>query len=156
MEYVGRYLICVLSASIIVAIITSVTDGKGAHSALIRLVCGVFLFLVMLGAAREIDFSDIALLLESFETDGALATSTGEALAESSFRESIITRTRAYILDKAQTLGASLDVKITLGEQNTPEQISVTGSVSPYAKTVLTKLFTDDLGIAKENITWLS
>lgn len=156
MEYVGRYLICVLAASIIVAIITSITDGKGAHSALIRLVCGVFIFLVMLGATKRIDFSDILLLLESFETDGALATSEGQALAESTLRESIITHTRAYILDKAQTLGASFDVQLTLGDKNTPERICVIGSVSPYAKTVLTKLFTDDLGVAKENITWLS
>ncbi len=156
MEFVGNYLITVLATAIITAVISTITDGKGTQGAIIRMVCGVFLLLVMLGSASNIDFSDIFDLFDTFQLDAQYAVADGEALAQSTLRQSIITQTRAYILDKAQALGQTLDVQIELGDSNTPEAICVSGSVSPYAKTVLTKLFTDDLGVAKENITWLS
>ena len=65
-------------------------------------------------------------------------------------------RTQSYILDKAQSLNAVLDVEVTLSDDEipVPVKVCITGKVSPYARGRLENLIIEDLGIEKENQIW--
>lgn len=81
----------------------------------------------------------------------------GWAESKELIKERIIEHTRSYILEKAQALGANLEVEVELSDDDIPIPVAVSmiGKVSPYAKRSLTKIITEDLGIEKEKLTWI-
>ena len=66
-------------------------------------------------------------------------------------------QTEAYILAKAKSLGAQLEVSVTLSEDLLPVPIKAVlkGSVSPYAKQTLKQMMTQDLGIDGGAQEWI-
>ena len=59
-------------------------------------------------------------------------------------------------MDKAAALGIRVSVEVILadGDLPVPEQVLIKGAVSPYAKQKLTRMLSEDLGIAEEDQTW--
>jgi hypothetical protein len=71
-------------------------------------------------------------------------------------RASIKARSEAYILDKAAELALSVEVEVTLSNDEIPLPVSVrvSGKASNYAKSRLQAIITQDLGINKEHQVW--
>ena len=59
-------------------------------------------------------------------------------------------------MEKAKALDCDLQVEIFLSADTTPvpEQVPISGSVSPYAKQVISTMLSDDLGIDREAQIW--
>ena len=87
--------------------------------------------------------------------DAKDAAAMGEKLARDSMADIIKEETEAYILDKAADLHVNLHVEVTVGEDNLPTAVTLSGEASPYARRQIQAIIANDLGIAKENQKWI-
>ena len=87
--------------------------------------------------------------------DAEDAAAMGENLARDSMADIIKEETEAYILDKAADLHANLRVEVTVGEDNLPAAVTISGEASPYARRQIQAMIANDLGISKENQKWI-
>ena len=67
----------------------------------------------------------------------------------------IKSRVQAYILDKADSFGTSLEVEVILDQDHIPVSVELQGNISPYARAQLTEIIEEDLGIPKEHQLWI-
>lgn len=155
MNHLANYVLSVVSASVIVSILCVFFGGKGTISDIMKVICGLFLTFVVINPLVKLDFSRIHDYLDHFTFEGLEAASVGENMAQEAERDIIISRVQAYILDKADSFGAQLDVEVVLDQDNIPVSVELGGSVSPYAKAQITGIITEDLGITKEHQLWI-
>ena len=104
----------------------------------------------------HIRIRDAADYFDKIQSDGSLAAAVGENMASDESKAIIISRVEAYILDKAESYGAKLQVEVILSEDPvpTPRSVRIRGSISPYGKKMMTQMIREDLGIASEDQIW--
>ena len=144
-----------ISAAMITAIICSFFEGKSGAAGVIRLICGLFLSFVAISPLVDLDFSGLEGYLESFSLEANVVTDAGKNMAHEAQGDIIKTSAETYIMDKAETLGASITAEVMLDQDNIPLSVELAGSLSPYAKAEITGIITDDLGITKEHQIWI-
>ena len=149
------YLLSLISAAMITAIICSFFQGKSGTANMIRLICGLFLSFVAINPLVDLDFSGLERYLDSFSLDANTIADAGKNLAEDAEGDIIKTSVQSYILDKAETLGANITAEVMLDQDNIPLSVELEGNLSPYAKARITGIIADDLGITKEHQIWI-
>ena len=156
MEAVRTYFLSVTAAAIICAILKSLLSGSSTLAQLVKLISGIFLSLIAIQPLATIDFGSLSDIGFDYSLDAQAAVLTGENIAGDALGQLIKSQTEAYILDKAQSLGVVLQVEVTLTDDQipSPKTVSLTGTISPYAKTQLSSMLTQQLGIAKEDLIW--
>ena len=156
MEGISQYLLTVVSAGIICAICSGMISKKGTYAAIIKLLTGLLMLLTMLAPLTKLNIQDLTAYFNDLSFDGTANAQAGEAMAVDATESIIKENVKAYILDKASALGLDVEVDIALTEDTPPlpRSVTVTGAVSPYAKQVLTKVISDDLGIPEEQQLW--
>ena len=156
MDGVRKYIITVLTAAIICAIVIKISGKNQLSTNVIRLVTAVFLLITVI--APFLNFT-----LFDFKSDFALTKIEGTHIAEQAAYEAvqetasiIKERTKAYIEKKAESYGADINATIIISEPTSlaPDGIRVEGNVSPYTKTILSAIIRDDLGIPEEKQIW--
>lgn len=157
MEGIREYLLSVICAAMICAVVHVLAGKKNAQFAIIRLISGLYMSLTLISPLVNIQLTDYREYFNSFSTDAEKAVSFGETAATDELRSIIKSQTEAYILDKAVSMDTVLNVEVTLNNENPPIPcgVTLTGSVSPYSKDVLSRLIVNDLGIAKEDQVWI-
>ena len=60
----------------------------------------------------------------------------------------------SYILDKADALGLSPAVSVTVDPEGLPTGVCIEGSYTQEQQTALQTVITNDLGISKEDQQW--
>ena len=85
------------------------------------------------------------------------AAAMGESMAARSRGEIIKEETEAYILDKAAALKANLTVEVTVSGSGTPVPTAAIyrGEVPADVRQQLETIVQTELGIARENQTWI-
>ena len=85
------------------------------------------------------------------------AAMLGEEVSADEINTIITEQTLAYILDKAESFGARLEVEVQIARDGTyrPKAVTLRGSVSPYAKSRLQQIIEEDLQISKEDQQWI-
>lgn len=155
MQSIKEYLLSVIAAAIICAVVSQIA-GKGSFlTAAIKLISGAFMLVVLISPMKRIQikpanlFSDIS--LQANEFTAAAAESTQESMA-SIIKEQVA----AYILDKANQYGAALTVDVVLSAEEipTPTGVKISGKVSPYTRRMLSGIIANDLGIPVEAQIW--
>lgn len=156
MDGIRQYLLSVTAAAILCAIVKALTDKKGAPTTLIKLISGIFLAITVFAPLTNIDLSNLTDYMKSFTVDADTAAAVGTDYAREETAAIIKAQTEAYILDKASSLGADLQVSVTLSDDTLPVPCAVviTGGIAPYAKERLTRYITDDLNIPEAQQTW--
>ena len=154
-NHLGNYVLSVISASVLVAILCSVFGDKGAISAVLKVICGLFLTFVVINPLVDLDFSRIEDYLNHVTLEGMEAAAVGENMAREAERDIISDRVEAYILDKADSFGVQLDVEVVLDQDNIPVSAELKGNISPYAKAQITEMLSKDIGITKEHQLWV-
>lgn len=155
MEGIKDYLIGVIAAAIVCAIVSQMAGKDTFLAAALKLITGVFMLIALTAPALNLRIKPISLFADISQQAEQITSS-----AEDSTRESISgiikERTQAYILDKAKNQGADLAVEVALSDAEIPEPISVTisGNVSPYVKKTLSEMIEKDLGIGVEAQIW--
>ena len=149
------YILSLISAAMITAIICSFFPEKSGTSGVIRLICGLFLSFVALNPLVDLDFSGLERYLDTFSLEASTIADSGKNLALDAEGDIIKASVQAYILDKAETLGANITAEVMLDQDNIPISVELEGALSPYAKTRITGIIADDLGITKEHQIWI-
>lgn len=153
MERYGEYSITVISAALLCSLILSIlNDGTGKK--VIRLLCGIFLTTVVLQPLADFRLPDIDVWTRIYTEDAAVYADTGIRMAEDAAAQIIRDSTQAYILEKARFLNGEISVEIAV-ENGIPISAVLTGNISPYGRQQLTDILEQDLGIDKENQTWM-
>lgn len=156
MDEIRQYLISVTATAIFCGVITGLAGKKGGASAVIRLLSGLFLAYTVIAPWTRIKISDISHYTSDIAASAQRYVQSGTDYANLQTAAIIKERSEAYILDKAVSMGANIQVDITLTDTvpSVPESAVITGAVSPYAKERLQVCFFSDLGIPKENLIW--
>lgn len=156
MDGIRTYLLSVVAASIISALALNVVGKKDTQYAVVKLLAGLFLSITVISPWIKIRLNSISDYFESFQTNAADAVSAGTLAADFALDEIIIEKTEAYILDKAISYGAKIEIDVTLSDTQpkAPTYAMIRGSVAPYVRQQLQKVLEDDLGIPKENQSW--
>lgn len=156
MELVRRYLLAVTTAAIFCGLVRAMLGKKGTVAAIGKLLSGVFLCVTLVAPWLKLDLAGLGSYLDGISFDASAAVLEGENASRAALQDGIKARTEAYILDKADALGAKLTVEVTLTDEEIPLPCAVClmGEVSPYAKARLTQIIGEELGIAKEAMLW--
>lgn len=158
MEVIKQYIISVCAAAILCGIIKTLAEKTGASSSIIRALCGVVLTITAIRPLLIFPITDISDVLRSYRTEGEHIANQAVLDIRKTREEIIIDRLRTYILDKAASLGASIEVEIFLDENETgvPVGAIIHGSISPYGKQRLTEILASELGIQREAQQWMN
>jgi len=156
MDGVREYLIRIICAAVVCAVVAHLTQSNKTQGAILKILTGVFMILTVIAPLKQIDLQDLTdwELPGSQEAEQAIAQ--GKEQAQMELRQSIKTQLQAYILQEASRYDAQLTVEVTLGqgELPAPEAVCIYGSISPYAKRQLTEMIETKIGIAKEAQQW--
>lgn len=157
MTWVRQYILSVVAAAIVCAIVKALMEDKSTPSVVVKMLAGVLMAVTVIAPFVKMDIGDITDYINSFHTNADAAVQSGVAYSTEEMGVIIKDKTQAYILDKAQTLGAEVEAEILLSDETPPIPCAVTlkGRVSPYVKQRLSQYITEELGIAEENQTWI-
>lgn len=157
MEFVRQYMLGILAAAIICAVINSWFGTKGTHGAIIKLLSGIFMTITLISPVLKLDLSDFSGYIDEIAYEADSAVEYGKQAAGESMSAIIKSQTEAYILDKAANWELNLMVEVTLSGSDPPipESVVLKGSASPYAKSQLSKCIADDLGISEDQQKWI-
>ena len=154
MEGLVQYLISIMAAAIICGIAKVVSDEKTAAGAMTRLVAGLIMAFTVIAPLVQMELGELPVLSSQILTDAENLSARGEEMAEVEANSIIMDELEAYILDKAASYGADVDVELRLLEYQ-PTEIIVRGSVLPGTRQKLQQMLETDLGIPKENQQWI-
>lgn len=157
MEALRQYVLSVSSVAILCGLVISMTP-KGAIQGIIKLVCGVFLAILVVQPVMQLNPERIlSRFTGQTEADGEAAAAFGEEIARDSMSVYIKEKSEAYILDKAHALGIQPEVEVTVGKDYLPVPVAavIRGNVPEALRWKLEQQITDNLGIAKENLQWI-
>lgn len=156
MDTVREYLLRIISAALITAVLCTIAGNKSTTGRLLRLIGGIFLSITMIQPLIKFDWSVLTAFVEDYTLDAEVSAFQGEAMAQDEYRSIIKAQTEAYILDKAHAYGLDLDVEVSLSEEDlpVPDEVHIRGAASPYARSALTRMLETDLGIGRECQTW--
>lgn len=152
----GQYVISVIAAALICGVVLGFLQS-GTTKELVKLICGLFLAFAILQPLLGFELSDLTAVMETYGDEARKLTKEGQELAAESKAAIITAETEAYIQDKAASLHASIEAHVTLSEDEplVPVSANIRGSISPYARSVLSAYLEEELGIAKENQQWI-
>ena len=149
------YILSVISAAVVTAIICSFFQKKGGTAGVIRMICGLFLAFVAISPLADLDFSNLEAYLDAFTLEAGDLADAGKNMAREAEGDIIKASVQSYIMDKAETLGAHITAEVMLDQDNIPLSVELEGNLSPYAKARITGIIADDLGITKEHQIWI-
>lgn len=157
MADIPQYLLSIVAAAIISGLVITMTNRKGATSAIIRLIIGLFLVMSVVSPWMKLRILDLPGFFSDIQLDGKSVSA--DALAATVAERNIIIKEKmeAYILEKAAVLDLSVKVSVTLTETDppTPCDVKIIGNASPYAKHRLQNIISNDLGVPKEQQLWM-
>lgn len=144
------YLMRLICAAILCAVIRSLAgEGQGIR----KLICGVFLALCVLSVPVDMKLPDMD--PDKISDEARAAVMHGQDQAEEA-RETIIKEALAeYIWNKASELELELTIRLELTDEQTPENVFLTGSAESAARMQMTTELVQALGIGKEDVIWI-
>lgn len=156
MDSIRTYLLTVVCVAMISSIAINMISKKSPHAAIIKLIAGLIMSITIISPWLKIDFENLSLYLSDFETEAQNAVVDGTEYASTTLSTIIKDNAEAYILDKANQLGLSIEVEVCLSDESPPMPTfaEIHGTVSPYAKARLQEIIENDLAISKENQLW--
>ena len=157
MKSVGAYVLSVTAAGVICGLVTAILGEKSPYSGMIKMLAGIFLAIAVVSPLTDIRLDFLDGYIDNLKQDGDAAVQSGIQKSEEAIGLIIKSKTEAYILDKAEALGADIEVDVTVSGdyQPIPKTVCIAGSVSPYAKARLENMLEEDLGIGKEGQLWI-
>lgn len=154
---IRKYIISIITVSLISSLAIGITNKMGIIGGLIKLLTGLFLTLTVISPLFHSSVFDLPQYFHSIALDTEKIIGQGQEFLNSEQMRFIKDRTETYILSKAASMGAELEVDIILSDisPNIPTGITISGDVSPYLKQKLQQIITNDLGIQEASQVWI-
>ena len=151
-----NYIISIIVAGIICAITDLLLDHKTTVGKIAKILTGILMSITVLAPLTNISFKNITNYFDSLLSNADSYVEEGRITAQNSICGIIKTQTEAYILDKAKSLGLDVAVEVELDDNNSvPCGVTISGTISPYAKGLMTSYITETIGITKEHQRWI-
>lgn len=156
MNALGEYILGVLCSALICGMIGRIHGKKGVQGNLLQILCSIFMIISIVSPLARLSFDTWENFHLNVQQDAHAAADKGKMEVNTRYRQVITERATAYILDKAESLGLSLEVTVTLSKDElaAPRAVTLQGNVSPYAKQVLSSWLANELGIEEQE--WIS
>lgn len=154
MDSIREYVIGVVAAALISGAVLTLTDTKGSVGTAVKLLAGIMMLLAVIRPWASISIDSLLDWTRDIAVDGTDLVASGEKIADEAYREGIIQKTQAYILDEAKALDCEVSVEVILSDDALPERVTISGDISPYAKQVISAMLTNELGIEREDQIW--
>lgn len=156
MDSIRQYLLTVIAAACVCAVITHLFPVKGSAGTLVKFLCSVFMLVSVISPVKQLRFDGIEDFVSAISVTASDAVVAGETMSQESLSAIIKEQAEAYICDKAVAMNLELEVVVTLsdGSPPTPDTVTLTGKASPYAKSRLSNVIAEDLGISREYQIW--
>ena len=147
------YLLGVVATAMLNGILIRITKSSGSKD-IIRMVCGVFLTIVLIQPflGRKLQWESV---LPDMELRTEEITAEAAATAEDIRRKFIKQRVETYILSRAGTMNVDIQPDVALGEDCVPVSVRIAGSVPPLCRSKLSQIITSELGIPRERQEWI-
>lgn len=157
MDQVASYILCVTVSAILVGVLSALTDPKTGTGGVFKVIGGIFLLIMTIQPLVGFRFDALSTYADQSILEGEAAAQIGKEYTQEAMASIIREETCAYILDKAGLYRAEIQVEVTLSDEEIPVPASVTirGNYSPIAKSELESLIDSELGVPKENQTWI-
>lgn len=150
------YIFRIITAGVICAITVALFQKNEAIGKLVKMISGIFMLITILLPLSKIDANIITYIDPVIHSDADVYTQSGCSQAQESLRSIITERCQTYIVEKASSMGVSVDVEVSLNDDTYPSPcaVRILGAVSPYTKQQLQTIISQDLGIPKEQQIW--
>ncbi len=156
MDGIRTYLLQITAAAMLCGIVTGILGKKGMLGTTVKLLSGIFMALAVVSPWLNLRLDSLQSFMGSISFDASSAVAEGEFSATQEMKAIIKQKVEAYILDKADSLGAEINANVSLcgDAMPAPNGVTISGKFSPYAKSVLSAYIADDLGIDLEDQIW--
>ena len=156
MNWISAYLLRITIAALVCGIAIHLLGEKETLGRITRLLTGIFMALTVVAPWTSVKFDDLTDYFEDMSAMADGSVSDGEIMARKELEAIIMSRTQAYILDKADSFGADLTVEVILSSSEIPIPcgVRIAGEISPYGKSRLSQMIAEDLAIALEDQIW--
>ena len=156
MNSISHYVLTVLCAAIITAIIIRISEKNQTTGNIIKMICVVFMTLSVITPLLKIKYGDASSYIDSYRSDADRIVSEARNETANALMSVIKEKTQSYIVNKAAANGADIiaTVDITEPDTLTPDIITIEGEVSPYVKEIIKKAISEELGIPEEKQIW--
>ena len=148
MELIRSWLTGITCAAMIVALAEGLAPA-GAARKIGRLTGGLVLLIALLQPLLQLDSTALTRALTEYQLD--LEAYSAELTEENreQMKEIIARQSEAYIADKAAQMGLECRVEVRVGDQEypVPEEVTVTGALSPEDQARLTRRIEADFAI---------
>lgn len=157
MNGIREYLLTVTAAAIVCSIAKHLAGDKSTAGKITKVVSGIFLTITVISPIKEFQLSKIDGLFDDYRIMAYETAQSGADMANTAMGDIIKEKTEAYILEEAKKMGVDISVEVKLSESEPPkpDQVIITGIVSPYKKNVLSQYISDNLGISREKQKWI-
>lgn len=155
MDHVSSYLLSVCGAALLCGIADRFL-GKSGSAGAAKILTGLFLAFTVLNPLGNWNVESFLDMDFDFSNIAEESVAQGQAQTQKSMANIIKQETAAYILEKAKTLHADIQVSVEVSDDALPIPVStrITGNISPYVKLQLQTVIEQQLGISKENQRW--
>lgn len=157
MEAVAEYLLSITAAGIVCAVVRNLLGEKHTSGKIIHAVTGVFMAITVFSPILHFQINDLEDYFQEFRSSAQDAVNNGTEMATGAMADIIKQQTESYILDKAASIGAEVDIEVKMSDTNppVPKEVILSGSVSPYDKSILKQYITENFSIPEENQKWI-
>lgn len=153
-EFIRSWILGLTGAAAVCAVATLLTP-RGPVKGVTRTVCGVVMAAALVSPLIGFDFPAYSLNLAQYRARGDALIGRAEEISGALSRRSIEAELEAYILDKAQTLGAAADAaKVTVAWSTEGYWYPVAAELGGSYDAALSALIEGELGIPREAQTW--
>lgn len=157
MEAVAEYLLSITATGIVCAVVKNFLSEKHTSGKIIQTVTGVFMVITVFSPVLHFRIHDLENYFREFHFTAEDAVKNGTDMATDAMADIIKQQSESYILDKAASIGAKIDIEIKMSDTNppVPKEVILSGNVSPYDKSVLQQYITVNFSIPEENQKWI-
>ncbi len=149
-----EYFIALASTALIGMTVMTLIKDDGIRR-VIRTMIGVLLLLVIIKPISAINIDTLAKEIgDSFHEE--FRVSDYESLYRDKLRLQVQTTTEDYIRKKAESMGATLFIKVEVSDDTypTPEKVYLSGVIGGEQRSALQEYLTQDLGIPVDKQRW--
>ncbi len=156
METIRQYLLSIICACVMVAIVKAFIGDKAPSAGIIKLIAGAFLIFTVVAPVIQIQFQDLQSFYFGVSEEAERVVGQGEAMSQQACQAIIKEQLEAYILDKADSLRLDVAIEVSFPDTSelSPDEITILGNVSPYGKKTLQTFLTEEIGIPEDKQIW--
>ena len=144
-----------LAGTAAICAVARLLTPQGRVKRVVELLCGVAMTAALLSPLLELDLSDYGFHLSEYRAGAAELTDDAETLRQSLDRSIIEEKLEAYILDKAQSLGAEVTAaQVTMQWSTEGFWYPVRAELQGSFHAGLSRLIEAELGISESAQSW--